>query len=90
VHKQDQIIYALRSAVGTYASETYVNNQIATHATAGDPHAGYQKEAEKGQANGYSGLSSDVKVTVGQLRNPIWVGPSAPNPSEYPLWLDTS
>ena len=63
---------------------------VSAHELEIDPHTQYQKESEKGVANGYASLASDVKVPVAQLRNPVYIGTSAPNPTEYPLWLDTS
>ena len=39
----------------------------AAHVAAGDPHTGYQKESEKGAANGYAGLDAGAKVPVAQL-----------------------
>lgn len=44
-----------------------VRDWIAEHASAADPHTGYQKESEKGAASGYASLGSDVKVPVAQL-----------------------
>ena len=40
---------------------------VATHAGQADPHAVYQKEAEKGAANGYAGLDGAGLVPVAQL-----------------------
>jgi len=40
---------------------------VATHAAAGDPHTGYQKESEKGAANGYASLNGSTVVRSGQL-----------------------
>lgn len=40
---------------------------ITAHEGAGDPHAQYQKESEKGVANGYAGLGADGKVLSEQL-----------------------
>lgn len=39
----------------------------ATHAVAVDPHTGYQKESEKGIANGYAALGSGARVPMAQL-----------------------
>jgi hypothetical protein len=69
-----------------YATDTDLSN----HVSASDPHTVYQKESEKGVASGYASLASDVKVTVAQLRNPVWIGVSAPDPAQYPIWIDTS
>jgi len=65
-------------------------NPVPAHVSETDPHTGYQKESEKGAASGYASLETDIKVTVAQLRNPVWIGVSAPDPVEYPLWLDIS
>lgn len=40
---------------------------IATHEAAPDPHTGYQRESEKGAANGYAALDGSTKVPVIQL-----------------------
>jgi len=40
---------------------------VATHEAASDPHAGYQKESEKGAANGYASLDGSTLVPVAQL-----------------------
>ena len=63
---------------------------VPAHLLETDPHTGYQKESEKGVASGYASLESDVKVTVAQLRNRVWIGVTAPDPADYPLWLDIS
>lgn len=39
----------------------------ASHADAGDPHPGYQKETEKGAANGYASLGAGGLVPMAQL-----------------------
>ena len=43
---------------GAGASTLATEADIATHAAAGDPHTGYQKESEKGAASGYMGLDA--------------------------------
>lgn len=40
---------------------------VATHAAAADPHTGYQKESEKGAANGYASLDAGGLVPTAQL-----------------------
>jgi hypothetical protein len=40
---------------------------VAAHEAAADPHAGYQKETEKGQANGYASLGAGGQVPMAQL-----------------------
>jgi hypothetical protein len=42
-------------------------NPITAHESASDPHAGYQKESEKGAANGYAGLGANGFVPTAQL-----------------------
>jgi hypothetical protein len=49
------------------AAETTAANALAAHVSAADPHTGYQKETEKGQANGYASLDGSGKVPSGQL-----------------------
>ncbi len=40
---------------------------LTAHLAAGDPHSQYQKESEKGAANGYASLGADGKVPASQL-----------------------
>jgi len=40
---------------------------VTSHAGASDPHTGYQRESEKGVANGYAGLGVGGLVPTGQL-----------------------
>lgn len=56
------------SALGHDHAGTYeASGAVATHAAAADPHTGYQKESEKGQANGYASLGADGLVPSAQL-----------------------
>ena len=49
------------------ATDAEVASAVSDHAGAADPHAGYQKESEKGQANGYASLDGDGLVPSAQL-----------------------
>ena len=49
------------------ATDAEMTAAIAAHAGAGDPHTGYQRESEKGLANGYAGLGADGLVPSSQL-----------------------
>lgn len=49
------------------ARDSEVAAAITTHETAADPHAGYQKESEKGVASGYASLGADTIVPAAQL-----------------------
>lgn len=49
------------------AMDAEVADAFAAHAGAADPHAGYQLESEKGQANGYPSLGTDGLVPASQL-----------------------
>ena len=51
----------------TLARDSEVSSAITTHEGAADPHTGYQKESEKGVANGYAGLDATGKVPSVQL-----------------------
>jgi hypothetical protein len=51
----------------TIARDSEVSAAVAAHEAAADPHPGYQRESEKGQANGYAGLDATGKVPAGQL-----------------------
>lgn len=53
---------------GKQASGSYeAGSAVANHVAASDPHTQYQKESEKGQANGYASLDSGGKVPSAQL-----------------------
>jgi hypothetical protein len=49
------------------ARDSEVAAAIGAHEAAADPHAGYQKEGEKGAANGYASLGADGIVPSAQL-----------------------
>jgi hypothetical protein len=49
------------------ARDSEVTAAISSHEAASDPHAGYQLESEKAQANGYASLGADGKVPSAQL-----------------------
>lgn len=49
------------------ATDTEVATAVSDHAAAADPHAGYQKESEKGAASGYAGLDAEAQVPTAQL-----------------------
>ena len=48
---------------------TEAGAHVAAHEAAGDPHAGYQKESEKGTAGGYAGLNANSQLTYNMLLN---------------------
>ncbi len=50
---------------------TAAANALAAHVSAADPHTGYQKKTEKGQANGYASLDGGGKVPSGQLPDSV-------------------
>ena len=54
------------------ASESYTDGIMVSHLVAADPHTAYQKESEKGVANGYASLDASALVPVAQL--PAGVG----------------
>ena len=45
-----------------------VDAQVADHASAADPHTGYQKESEKDAASGYAGLTAGTKLNLAQMQ----------------------
>lgn len=51
----------------THNHDAAIASAIATHEAASDPHTSYQRESEKGAANGYAGLDAGTKVPVAQL-----------------------
>jgi len=54
----------------TIARDTEVAAAVSAHAAEVDPHSGYQRESEKGAANGYASLGADGLVPAGQLPAP--------------------
>lgn len=52
-------------------AQTYADSAVSTHAGAADPHTGYQKESEKGAANGYASLDGAGKVPVSELPDTV-------------------
>jgi hypothetical protein len=64
-------IEALQTKVGINgsAANTTLDYLIKTHLVAADPHTQYQKEIEKGAANGYASLDGSVLVPLAQIPN---------------------
>jgi hypothetical protein len=50
-------------------SASDISDAITAHEAASDPHPQYQKESEKGSANGYASLDSGGKLPIAQLPN---------------------
>lgn len=50
-----------------FATDNEVITAVTNHEAATDPHAGYQKESEKGIANGYAGLDASALVPTAQM-----------------------
>jgi hypothetical protein len=55
------------AATTVQAAVNELDGDIVAHAAAADPHVGYQKESEKGSANGYASLGAGGLVPVAQL-----------------------
>jgi len=55
------------AGASTLATAATLATAISDHAGAADPHTGYQKESEKGAANGYAGLGAGGLVPMAQL-----------------------
>jgi hypothetical protein len=51
----------------TFVTQSEIDASIATHAGAADPHTVYQKESERGSANGYAPLDLASKVPTANL-----------------------
>lgn len=51
------------AAAAQAAAEATAAAALASHVAAADPHTGYQRESEKGAANGYPALNGSQKVT---------------------------
>lgn len=58
---------AAYTAATDYETPAGASGKVSDHAAAADPHAGYQKESEKAQVNGYASLGADGKVPSAQL-----------------------
>jgi hypothetical protein len=63
-HDHDADYDAIGAAAAAYAS---ASSDLAGHVAASDPHTGYQRESEKGQANGYASLGAGGLVPMAQL-----------------------
>jgi hypothetical protein len=62
---------------------------VAAHAAAADPHTGYQKESEKGAANGYAGLGADGRVPDAQSWQEVAISLTDPGSvAGLDLWVD--
>lgn len=67
-HNHDANYAAIAHAhEGVYDPAGTASSAVSTHAAAADPHTGYQKESEKGAANGYASLGADGLVPSAQL-----------------------
>ena len=62
IHVKDET-----GADNAVASSGTVNAAIAAHEAASDPHPGYQRESEKGLANGYCDLDAGGKVPTARI-----------------------
>lgn len=67
----------------TIARDTEISTAVTAHAVAADPHTGYQKESEKGVANGYASLGSDGLVPTNQLPAGSNQPPTAPSQDTF-------
>ena len=65
-HAQGDVTNLVSDLAGKEAAGTAAS-QVAAHAAAADPHTGYQKESEKGVANGYASLDAGGLVPSSQL-----------------------
>jgi Protein of unknown function (DUF2793) len=66
--------YTLAGTDDVATSTAAAAADLAAHVAASDPHTGYQRESEKGAANGYASLDSGTLVPAAQL--PALVGDS--------------
>lgn len=60
-------VTGLTSDLAAKATPADITAAVSAHEAASDPHTGYQRESEKGSANGYASLGSDGKVPSAQL-----------------------
>jgi len=78
-HNQDTLAN-LNSKISdaTLVDSTDISNEIttavATHVGLSDPHSQYQKESEKGAANGYASLDAGGKVPTSELPSSVTSG----------------
>lgn len=84
-HSQYSLVSGARAFTGEVAgvaptvgasltTKTYTDGLITTHEAAADPHTGYQKESEKGVANGYASLGAGGLVPMAQLASGVATG----------------
>ncbi len=62
-----QVAIGNHAHAGLYDPAGTAASGDSAHVSAADPHTGYQKETEKGQANGYASLDGTGKVPAAQL-----------------------
>jgi hypothetical protein len=55
------------NAAATSIAETASDAAVAAHVAESDPHTAYQKESEKGSANGYASLNASTKVPIAEI-----------------------
>lgn len=63
----DRKVLDIPEATPAGASQEDVDAALAAHVAAVDPHAGYQRESEKGQGDGYASLDGNAWVPPEQL-----------------------
>jgi hypothetical protein len=64
----------------TFVTQGEIDSSISSHAGASDPHAGYQKESEKGAVSGYASLDTSTLV----VQNPA-NATATPTASKIPI-----
>lgn len=71
IHQGNTIPTADHGTLGGLTDDDHpqyaLDTDLTAHSAAADPHTGYQKESEKGVANGYAGLDAAALVPAAQL-----------------------
>ena len=70
------------------ARDSEVTTAVTTHEAASDPHTGYQKESEKGAANGYASLDGSGLVPDAQIPAAIARDSEIPAAGTTPVQID--
>lgn len=65
----EAVVAGLEASTGDPAGTAVA--AVAAHVADADPHTQYQKESEKGQANGYASLDGGAKIPIAQLPDTV-------------------
>lgn len=82
-------IYPTAANVGADPAGT-ASTAVTNHVSAADPHTQYQRESEKGAANGYASLDGSGQVPYAQTKDEVIVSTNAPTGvAGLDIWVDS-